>query len=77
MLERFGQLLAPDGRLIVYDIHTHIRENDYPESLESMAALAAQQGFTSCERVYRDEKEHYAGTSLLRRQNFCHSGLLS
>ncbi len=40
-------------------IHEHVRENDHPESLQSMKQLADHSGYDRCECVYRDEDEFY------------------
>lgn len=45
-------------------IHDHVRNNDHPESLESMKQLAERSGFSKFENVYRDEDELYGVTTL-------------
>lgn len=93
LLERLGQRLAPDGKLVAYDlhrredesreaylerlladnranwtamteaqmhdIHEHVRQNDYPESIGGMMGLATACGFEPGRVAYRDPAEFY------------------
>lgn len=45
-------------------IHEHVRENDYPESIESLRAIANNCGFRNVERRYRDPDNLYAALAI-------------